>query len=42
MLHLLYCTPILYITVLMEHLEIMTLLHVQAVDFEMLWNDSHI
>jgi len=42
MLNLLYCTPFLYITVLMEHLEIMTLLNVQAVDFEMLWNDSHI
>ena len=40
--NLLYCNPFLYITALMEHLEIMTLLNMQAVDFEMFLNDSHI
>jgi hypothetical protein len=41
-LNLNYCTPFLHITALTEHLELMTLLNVHAVDFEMLWNESHI
>lgn len=41
MLNLLYCTPFLYITVFLECLEIMTMLNLQTVDFEILWNESH-